>query len=319
MDLPGGSGGLGDGADGPALYPVMSSAIASILTGTALVATRFVVSQADGLTIATLRYVLAAACLLPLAPSFRRFDIARSDVPPILALGVLYFGLFPWCISAAMQYTTASEGAIVLASTPAMTLLIGILRGSESWSVYKGFGVAFAVLGAAVAYEGTDLGLAANVSLGNALMVLATVSGAVYTVYSKPFVAKYSPLTVTSIAMAAGAVALSLVWLFGDRAIGAPRLDAPGWLAILYVGIAGGALSFFLYAWALGRAAPTTVMILLPLNPIAALVVGSLWLGEPLGLGLIGGLLLVIIGVILVVRPSDGLAAPRGPWWKRSQ
>jgi drug/metabolite transporter (DMT)-like permease len=49
------------------------------------------------------------------------------------------------------------------------------------------------------------------------------------------------------------------------------------------------------------------------------LVAGSLWLGEPLGPGLIGGLLLVIIGVILVVRPSDGLAAPRGSWWKRSQ
>ena len=81
--------------------------------------------------------------------------------------------------------------------------------------------------------------------------------------------------------------------------------------------IAGGALSFFLYAWALGRAAPTTIMILLPLNPIAALVAGSLWLGEPLGLGLIGGLLLVIIGVLLVVRPSEGLAVPQASWWKR--
>jgi drug/metabolite transporter (DMT)-like permease len=36
-----------------------------------------------------------------------------------------------------MQYTTASEGAIVLASTPAITLLIGTIKGSESWSAYK--------------------------------------------------------------------------------------------------------------------------------------------------------------------------------------
>jgi drug/metabolite transporter (DMT)-like permease len=317
MDSGGENSQLGECPDHPVLYPVLSSAVASILTGTALVVTRYVVPQADGLTIAMLRYIVAAACLLPLVPTFQRFDVARRDILPIVALGVLYFGLFPWCISAAMQYTTASEGAIVLASTPAMTLLIGSLKGSERWSIYKGFGVVFAVVGAAVAYGGTDAGLAANVSLGNALMVLATVSGAVYAVYSKPYLAKYSPLSVTSIAMAAGAVALSLAWLVGDRALGAPRLDAPGWVAILYIGIAGGALSFFLYAWALGRSAPTTIMILLPLNPIAALVAGSLWLGEPLGLGLFAGLVFVIVGIFLVVRPADGAASPWAPLWSR--
>ena len=134
-------------------------------------------------------------------------------------------------------------------------------------------------------------------------MVLAAVSGAVYAVYSKPYIIRYSPLTVTSIAMGAGAVALSIVWLIGDRTIGFPRFDLAGWLSIFYIGVAGGALSFFLYAWALGRASPTTIMILLPLNPIAALVAGSLWLGEPLGVGLFIGLLLVTVGVLLVVAP----------------
>src|SRR5262249_37643382 len=127
----------------------------------------------------------------------------------------------------------------------------------------------------------------------------------------KPYVIKYSPLTVTSIAMGAGAIALSVVWLIGDRAIGLPRFDLFGWLAILYIGIAGGAVSFFLYAWALGRASPTTIMTLLPLNPIAALVSGSLWLGEPLGVSLFIGLVLVIIGVLLVVAPYRGMRFAR--------
>jgi len=309
MDLRGGAEVLGERANQSELHSVVSSAIASILTGTALVATRFVVPQADGLTIAMLRYIVAAACLLPLVPAFHRFDIARRDILPIAALGVLYFGLFPWCISVAMQYTTASGGAIVLASTPAMTLLIGSLQGSERWTIFKGFGVVFAILGVAVAHGGTEDGLGTNVSLGNALMVLATLSGAIYTVYSKPFLAKYPPLTVTAVAMATGAVALSLTWLTADRGMGMPQLDTPGWFSILYIGIAGGALSFFLYAWALGRAAPTTIMILLPLNPVAALVAGALWLGEPLGFGLLAGLVLVIVGIILVVRPADGLAS----------
>jgi drug/metabolite transporter (DMT)-like permease len=299
-------------ADGQTFFPIVSSAIASTLTGTALVVTRYVVPQTDGLTIATLRYILAAGCLLLLVPICRRLMVAGRDLPAIVALGVLYFGMFPWCISAAMQYTTASEGAIILASTPAATLLLGGLNGSESLSFRKGVGVVCAALGAAVAYKGTVLDLAASdVSLGTALMVMAAVSGAVYAVYSKPYVTKYSPLTVTSIAMGAGAIALSLVWLIGDRAIGLPRFDLFGWLAIFYIGIAGGAMSFFLYAWALGRASPTTIMILLPLNPIAALVAGSLWLGEPLGSGLFIGLGFVIVGVLLVVAPYRGIPFAR--------
>jgi len=84
-----------------------------------------------------------------------------------------------------------------------------------------------------------------------------------------------------------------------------PKLDASGWMAILYIGIAGGALSFFLYAWALGRTSPTNMMILLPLNPISALVAGSLLLGEALTLSLFAGLTLVVIGIVLVVGFPD--------------
>jgi drug/metabolite transporter (DMT)-like permease len=303
---------MGAGVSGQAVFPLLSSAIASALTGTALVVTRYVVSQADGLTVATFRYILAAGCLLFLVPIFRGPMVAKRDLPPIIALGVLYFGFFPWFISAAMQYTTASEGAIILASTPAVTLLLGGLNGSESLSLYKGFGVASAVLGAAVAYKFTVLDLtAADVSLGTALMALAAVSGAVYAVYSKPYVVKYSPLTVTTIAMTAGAIALSLVWLSGGQAIGLPRFTLFGWFAIFYIGLAGGAVSFFLYAWALGHASPTTIMILLPLNPIAALAVGSLWLGEPLEFGLFVGLVLVIVGIVLVVAPSAGMTSAK--------
>jgi drug/metabolite transporter (DMT)-like permease len=304
-----------ESVDGQAVFPILSSAIASTLTGTALVVTRYVVPQADGLTVATLRYILAAGCLVSLVSICRRLMVAGRDLPPIIALGVLYFGLFPWCISAAMQYTTASEGAIVLASTPAVTLLLGGLNGSERLSFYKGLGVVLAAFGAAVAYKGTVLDLAgADVSFGTILMILAAVSGAVYAVYSKPYIIKYSPLVVTSIAMTAGAIMLSFAWLVGDREVGLPRLDAFGWLAISYIGIAGGAVSFYLYAWALGRASPTTIMILLPLNPIAALIAGSLWLGEHLGFSLFVGLVLVIVGVFLVVAPSHSIPFSWKSW-----
>ena len=295
------------------LLPVLASALASVITGTALVATRFVVSGSDGLTIATLRYVVAAFCLLPLVPVFDRMNVTLRDVFPIAGLGLLYFGFFPWCISAAMKYTTASGGAIVLACTPAATLLLGKLTGSEEWSIRKGFGVVCAILGAAIAIGHVGFDFAATAWRGDLAMIVATLLGAIYAIFSKPYLKKYSPLVVTAIAMAAGALGLCAFWAAIDLPHGLPHLDSVGWLSILYIGIAGGALSFFLYAWALGQTAPTTTMILLPLNPIAAVIAGALFLSEPLSLKLFMGLVLVVLGVVLVVGVNGNGAGRATP------
>lgn len=288
---------------GITLLPVLASALASIITGTALVATRFVVSGSDGLTIATLRYVVAASCLLPLVPIFARARVSVSfrDLVPIGGLGLLYFGLFPWCISAAMKFTTASGGAIVLACTPAATLLLGRFTGREDWSIRKGVGVACAIVGAAVAIGHVGFDFRASAWRGDLAMIVATLLGAIYAIFSKPYLDRYSPLVVTAIAMAAGAFGLLIVWAAIDLPHGVPHLDVAGWLAIAYIGIAGGALSFFLYAWSLGQTAPTTTMILLPLNPITAVIAGALFLHEPLSVELFVGLILVVAGIFLVV------------------
>ena len=282
---------------------MLTSATASVITGTALVATRFVVPQTDGLTVATLRYVVAAVCLLPFALGFHRVDIPARDLFAIVVLGILYFCIFPWCISSAMQFTTASGGSIVLACTPAATLLLGAARGSEQLTIRKGLGVTAATIGAAAAIKGSTAGIGDMSWAGDALMVLATLCGAVYAVFSKPYVAKYPALTVTAIAMAAGAAALVSIWLAWDLPTGLPKLDTAGWWAILYMGAAGGAFSFFLYAWSLGRTAPTATMISLPLNPIAAIIAGAFFLGEPLPPELFVGLAFVMLGIYLVANP----------------
>jgi drug/metabolite transporter (DMT)-like permease len=286
--------------------PMLCAAAASIITGIALVATRYVVQQADGLTVAMLRYCVATACLLPMAMIFYWVKVAKKDFFVIAALGVLYFGIFPWCISSAMQFTTASAGSIVLACTPAVTLILAGLWGSEVMTARKCLGVTLAIIGAGIAIGGAMIALAAASWYGHALMIAATVCGAVYAVFSKPYLNKYPPIVVSAIAMGAGAASLLCVWFVRDLPSGWPELNAKGWLVIVFIGAIGGALSFFLYAWALGRTAPTATMILLPLNPMAAIFTGVMFLGEPLTSGLFVGLALVIFGIFLVIDMTGG-------------
>jgi len=52
-------------------------------------------------------------------------------------------------------------------------------------------------------------------------------------------------------------------------------------------------------------------MIVLPLNPITAMLTGALLLAEPVSIELLAGLALVIIGIMLVVGLPGGVGSKR--------
>jgi drug/metabolite transporter (DMT)-like permease len=165
----------------------------------------------------------------------------------------------------------------------------------------RGFGGILAILGAANAVGSTFV-LLKNISWsGQILMVLATFCGAAYAVFSKPYLSKYPPVVVTAVAMGVGAAVLLVIWLIFDSPRGLPTFNTTAWLLILFIGAFGGACSFFLYAWSLGRTAPTATMILLPLNPVTAIFAGVVFLGEPLSVDLFVGLAFVVMGIFLVM------------------
>ena len=107
-----------------------------------------------------------------------------------------------------MQYTTASERVDRADLHAGGDAVFGWMTGGEAWSLGKAFGGALAILGAAIAILGDDFGVSLSIGFGDFLMVLATLLAAIYAVFSKPYLARYSPLIVTTIAMASGALTL---------------------------------------------------------------------------------------------------------------
>jgi drug/metabolite transporter (DMT)-like permease len=64
----------------------------------------------------------------------------------------------------------------------------------------------------------------------------------------------------------------------------------------------GAFASFLVWMWLLGHYPATRISAFVFLTPVFALVVGGLWLGEPITAGLVLALLLVTGGVFLVSR-----------------
>ena len=141
---------------------------------------------------------------------------------------------------------------------------------------------------------------------GDLLMVAAALCMAVYSIWSKPFIRRSGPIPFTTLAMAAGAVALIILSMLHGSFAPVDAFGPPQWFAVLYLGAFGSALTFYLWALALERTTPTRVAISVTVNPVAASLVGATLLGEPLGWNLVAGIVTVFIGIWIATAESKG-------------
>lgn len=290
--------------------------VSSSLGGTAAAVTRYLVSSADPLTLALLRWGGGVLCVLPVALLMRARWPSRQDWPSVVGLGFLFYGLFTILYNLAIGYTTAARASLALSTLPLQTMVVGAVLGVEALTLRKTVGVWIAMLGV-VAALALDLGAApAGAWKGELIMAGAVVCMALYNVLSRPLIQRSSALGFLAVGMGAGAVALLIVTVFTGRIAVLATFGTPQWIAGVYLGVTGGALAFILWVMALERASPTRVANTMTVNPIAAALLASQLVGEPVTLNLVIGLIAVFAGIWLATsqpapRPSAGSAASR--------
>ncbi len=76
-------------------------------------------------------------------------------------------------------------------------------------------------------------------------------------------------------------------------------------MVVVYLGIVGGALAFWLWNLALERTTPTRVAVTVAVNPIVASGLGVAVLGEPIAATLVVGLVAVLVGIALTAWPAS--------------
>ena len=133
--------------------------LSSAIGGTAAAVTRYLVSSADPITLAILRWGCGFLCVLPVALMLRVRWPQRADWPGIIALGLCFFGLFFVLYNIALGYTTAARASLALSTLPLQTMVVGALLGIEPLTARKSAGVAIA-MGGVLAALGSGLAAA---------------------------------------------------------------------------------------------------------------------------------------------------------------
>ena len=118
-----------------------------------------------------------------------------------------------------------------------------------------------------------------------------------YNLWSRPFIQRSSALGFLTVGMGAGAVALILVGSLTGSVAVLSSFGAAQWIAGVYLGIGGGALAFILWVMALERATPTRVASTMTVNPLAAGLLATQLVGEPITPNLVLGLVAVFAGI----------------------
>jgi drug/metabolite transporter (DMT)-like permease len=266
------------------------------------VATRFLVRDLDPMALAAFRFGVGFLVLLPLALHVR-WPRGRDWIG-VGALGLLFFTVFFGLFNLALAYTTAARGALALSALPLVTMALAALLGVERLSARKLAGVSIAIGGVAVALAAGLEAAPDGAWRGELIMIGATIAMALYSIWSRPFVARSSPIGFLVAGMGIGSVAaIAIAAARGDFAAVAALAPAQ-WAALAYLGIFGGAVAFWLWIWALQHATPTRVTATMTVNPIAAGLLAGLLLDEPVGAYLAIGVAAVLTGLWLAATEA---------------
>ncbi len=281
-------------------------AIVSVSLGAAgLAVTRYLVTAADPVTLAILRWGIGFLVVLPVALLMRVKWPERRDWPAVAALGIAFYAVFFVLYNIAMAYTTAARASLALSTLPLQTMVVAALLGLERLTPRKTLGVCVAVLGVVVALGSGLSNAPVGAWRGELLMTCATLCMAFYNVWSRPFTRRSSALGFLAVGMGAGAAVLVAVGLLTGHVAVLGTFGAPQWIAGIYLGIGAGALAFILWVMALERASPTRVANTMTVNPIVASLVATQLVGEPITLDLIVGMIAVFAGIWIATTESQ--------------
>jgi len=288
--------------------------VAAVLFGSSVVAVRVAVQEVPPLSLAVLRFGqggLVLVVLLLLAGMRELLRVKWHDLPLLMLLGAVLFTVFPVTFNASLHLIEASRGALVLATIPLWSALLARMVQSERLVPRQVVGVFLSLGGVGLALADRGLGWQGGLGTlaGDGLMLATALCGAAYGVLAQRALARYNALTVTTYAMVLGTLLLLPAALVEGLVGVLPQLDRQTVALVVFLGVFGGALGFFLWTFALTRLTPTQVAVYINLNPLVAMVLAAVLLAEHLTIMFIAGFGAVLMGVLLLNWPKRTEAA----------
>ena len=276
----------------------------SLIWGATIPLSKPIVATVQPFVFTTARFALIGLCLLLWAAlNGQNLRLKASEIPKLVGLGVLGFGLAQSINGIALSLTTASKAAVISATVPAFGALFGRMKGEpSSAALWVGILMASAGIFLVINNSITAVRLGGGDLSGDLLFLLMSALFALYTALSRGPLVQYGPLKAGAYLTLFGSISMLPFGWYG--ALHGPVLPShPGlWLNFAFVVLVSGTLGFATWYSAVIRLGASRTLIYFYLMPVFALLGSVLFLKEPFSVLQAVGSVLVLAGVVVARR-----------------
>lgn len=294
-----------------ALAMVLLSLVA-IIWGGSFIAARVALRELSPITLATIRFILAAALFVPLLVASPRYRAPWRSIPKLTAFGLLavtFYFIFQYN---GVARTSASLSAIVITLSPLVTVLMSAAFLRERLNGSQAVGIIVATAGAVLLVtRGSVEAGGSDYWLGILFLILNVLAWGLYNITGKRALESQHPMTLTTYMTILGALCL-LPFAAVDGGLAALGTVSSGtWIAIGYLAVLSSVVAYAAYNYGLRILPASQAGAFQFLNPVAASLLAHILIDEPLTAVTAAGGLMAIAGVYLANR-SAGItqAAP---------
>ena len=201
-----------------------------------------------------------------------------------------------------LSLSTAVNAALLNATIPVFTLLVGALLGRDRLTLRVTLGTFVAAAGVVYLIDPLRADFGGDAMRGKLLLVANTFCYGAYLAVSQDVFRRYGALTAMTWLFAIGALAAVPFGGYNLVQVDFASVGLFIWLALVYTVLVQTVGAYYLNAWALERVSPSTVAVYIYLQPLFAFVFAPLVLGagETPGLRHAVATLLIFAGVAVV-------------------
>lgn len=271
--------------------------IAVLLWASAFVGIRAGLQEYSPEGLALLRYLIASLCMgiayyrLP-----RRNSIRFKDIVILLMIGVVGIGIYNIALNYGELTIASGVASFIISQAPIVTALFALFFIGESINLQRLLGFLVSVAGVVLIAFGQTDGFIWDI--GIIYILIATVTGSLYSVLQKPFLKQYHAIEVTTYVIWGGTFFM-LIYTPSMQY----DMQHASWqttAVVVYLGIFPAALGYLAWSYALSGIPASRAVSFLYFMPFITTLLGWLCLNEvPTLVSVLGGIL-AIMGVWLV-------------------
>jgi drug/metabolite transporter (DMT)-like permease len=246
------------------------------------------------------RIMLAGVAMFAVAVVWGGAPPKPRDVFVLIALGALGNGIYQVLFIEGLSRTRAGEAALVVGASPALMAIFARIRGIERVDRRRAIGIAMSICGVGLVVGRTASTGSRDGSLfGDLLVLCGAVCWAVYTILLIPYTKRINGFWVIALNLVGGVTILALYGVRQLLSISWLSLPRPAWGAILYSGLGGLFIAYLFWLYGIRRLGPTRTALYGNLQPLIALIVAWITLGERPSPWQVAGAATIVSGVLL--------------------